>query len=107
MRLSQATDDTILIAAGLDGLAALTAQHSSHGEDIRSAASFWGAATAVREHLDIKLPHLEQMRNEHYQAAVRDVVDPAVCTEAWQRGRELALEDVVAIALKRFDDNHR
>jgi tetratricopeptide (TPR) repeat protein len=78
---------------GLAAVLALTGQ-------VEDAALLLGAAEALRESLGVSLAPAEQETHVATVDAVRAGLGEASFSDAWRRGRELALDDAIAYALQ-------
>ena len=82
-------------AAGLDGLAALTA-----ADDPPRAIRLLGAATAHRRHHGGRpVPHF-QRRTEAVRARAEQRIDPLTAQQAWNEGFQMTTEEAIAYALQ-------
>jgi tetratricopeptide (TPR) repeat protein len=85
------------VAACLEGLAAL----DGAGETAERAVRLFGAASALRETLDVPLPQPEHTL--YYDQAVADLrtaLGEEAFVAAWAEGRALSLEEAIALALE-------
>ncbi len=84
------------IAFALEGLAAVVV---ALGSGLR-AARIWGAAERLREEIGAPLPPNERPRYDRRVAVVRAALrDDAAFDRAWQEGRNLTIEQAIALAL--------
>jgi predicted ATPase len=63
------------------------------------AATLLGAAAATGEQLGVVLQPSDQVEIDCYETAIRAQLDESAFTAAWEAGRALALEEVVALAM--------
>lgn len=82
------------IAGCLEGLAGVAAARAHFAE----AARFLGQADRLRKAVQMPLAPAERDTYAHTLAAVRAGLDEAALTAAWEEGRAMALEQVVACA---------
>ncbi len=83
------------IAECLGGLAAVAQAEGYPAQ----AAQFLGALEALRSAIGLVLHRIDQTEVERNLALVREQLDPPTFTAAWQQGRSLDLDAVVARAL--------
>lgn len=88
------------IADALEGLAGALA---ALGEPDR-AARLWGASESLRETHDVVIPAAERDLYDQMVALGRERLDPPAFTTAWDAGRDLSLEQAVALAAPHPDD---
>jgi predicted ATPase/DNA-binding SARP family transcriptional activator len=79
-----------------EGLAAVLSLTGQAGP----AARLLGAAEALRESLGVGLAPAERKTHEETAAALRHAVGEEPFTAAWRLGRELALDEAIAFALR-------
>lgn len=82
------------MALVLEDVAALALEEHAYAR----AATLFGAAERVREDCAFAVPIEERRRYEDRVAALRSVADVA---EAWAEGRDLALDNAIALALDK------
>jgi len=83
------------VAASLEGLASLEAAAGQHAR----AACLYGAAEALRERLGSPPGPVERPEWERKAGLLRVALGEAALAAAWCAGRELPLEEAVALAL--------
>jgi len=64
------------------------------------AATFLGAAEALRERIEIQMTVLERAEYERELAALRAATDGPAFTSAWNRGRAMTMEAAITFALE-------
>ncbi len=98
LQIAQALDDKFTLQSSLVGLGSVAA---SQGQPVR-AARLWGAAEAVREAASIHLvPLMRSVANyDHFVATARAQLSDAAFAAAWDEGKSLMLEQVIAYALE-------
>jgi predicted ATPase len=94
LRLAQQSGDRLLLARGLEGVAALVAK-----ETPELAVRLAGAADALREALGARLLPAERARLGHWQAPARRALGEVPFAKAWALGRCQHLDLAVADAL--------
>jgi hypothetical protein len=82
-------------AEGLEGLAAAAAAAGRPARALRLA----GAAAALRDHLELRLPPAEREELERWLAPAHAALAPAAAAAAWAAGQSMPLEAAVADAL--------
>ncbi len=82
--------------ACLPGLAAVAAARGRTREAVR----LFGAVEALLEQLGTSLERNERADYDRYVAAVRTELDQAAFDTAWAEGRNLSLDQAVALALE-------
>ncbi len=89
------TKDRFAISFSLQGLAASAAVLS----DPKLGACLWGAAQVLRESTGVKMPFNLQVDYEKHIKLAQSQLEPEVFQAAWDKGRNMTLEVVVALAL--------
>jgi tetratricopeptide (TPR) repeat protein len=90
--------DRLCIAAALEGLAATL------DEPLR-ASCLWGHAQRLREEIHAPVPHGQRAAHDAIVAKARAASSTVVTFErAWQNGRALTTDEVIAAALVRDED---
>lgn len=107
LALAKEIGDKELIASGLEGLASAVAEQ---GEPAW-AARLWGRAEAMRGAIGAPLHPIERADYEHVVAAVRGHLGEEAFFSAWDDGRTMTVEQVLAareqvIQLDQFQQNH-
>lgn len=93
--LSREMEDKIAIAECLEGLAGVAGVIGATG----AAARLWGAAEALREETAPLSPDEKSLR-EPYLEAARSTLPETAWAGAWEKGRNMTLEEAVAFALE-------
>src|SRR5262249_15361834 len=95
LQLAQQAGDRLVLARGLEGVAALVSRDMPE-----LAVRLAGAADALREALGARVLPAESVRLTRWQAAARQVLGEEPCAKAWALGRcqglDLALADALA-----------
>ena len=71
----------------------------AHGRDARLGAQLLSASLALHDDRGMKIALYQQRRNEETLARLREQLDEEAFADAWERGRALALEDALELAL--------
>jgi predicted ATPase/DNA-binding SARP family transcriptional activator len=118
LAISQGLGDNRRIAECLEGFASLAVPSSPrepHAGELASdapratgdrtataerAARLFGVATALRERARIPLEARDQPGHDRQLAAVRAILDAASFTAAWEEGRAMPLDEVIATTLR-------
>jgi len=90
--LCQGQGEQFIVPFNLEGLAELVATQGEPGW----AANLWGAAEALREAIASPLPPLFRAGYAQAVASVRAQLGESAFAAAWQTGRAMTLEQVVA-----------
>ena len=64
-----------------------------------AAARLWGAAEALREAIHVRLQPYEQPWFDAWTARAREQVEATAFADAWDRGRQMPLEEAIELAL--------
>ena len=75
----------------------------THGRDARLAAALLSASLALHDDRGMKIALYQQRRNEETLARLHEQLDEEAFADAWERGRALALEDALELALACLD----
>lgn len=96
LQLDHALQDRSGVAGSLEGLAPVLAAEGN----VYDAIQLWGRVERLREELGIPLaPNEQQQQQEQIAAARARLADPAQAAQAWESGRSLPLEDLIALAV--------
>lgn len=87
--------DRIVVSNALDGFAALAAQRG----DTELGATLAGAAEHLRETMNYNIERAEHSFRNNYLAQLHTLLSPQVFSAAHELGRNLKLEESVALAL--------
>jgi len=68
--------------------------------DVQRAAKIWGACEALIEKIGRGLAPFDRRQTDAWVAEARSRIDPKVFDMAWAEGRELSLEEVIALAMR-------
>ncbi|MCW3100988.1 MAG: tetratricopeptide repeat protein, partial [Chthonomonadaceae bacterium] len=115
LAISRALGGKVDIAYSLEGFAALIAadtaamtvpveaQEASRdtGDGMRKAARLWGAAETLREEIGSPLSPKERDQCDSRAAAAREALGDSAFAAAWEEGRAMTLDEVVAYALAK------
>jgi tetratricopeptide (TPR) repeat protein len=82
------------VADCLDGLAAVAARRGQ----LAVAARLLGAAAALKQAVDVRLPALEAAERKEHVEQVRAALGEEAFADAWEEGRTLSQEEAVALA---------
>ncbi|MGH9971798.1 MAG: protein kinase domain-containing protein [Pyrinomonadaceae bacterium] len=85
----------IVISYSLDGFAAFAAQR---GESKR-AAQLAGAAEELRQSIGFETEPAERRFRDAYLTELRDALDEATLSDAYEQGRKLKLDEAITLAL--------
>jgi non-specific serine/threonine protein kinase len=94
--IAQALGFRVGISDCLDGLGAVAAKRGTW----ERAARLGGAAETLREAAGAPLEPLEQQLHEGWVRRLREALDRATLDEEWARGRAMAPEEAVRVALE-------
>ena len=90
----------------LDGPAPKTGRAASKGHlrplataDVCRAATIWGAAEAIKEKMGVVQAPDHSRRTDARIAEARTRIAPEAFDAAWAEGRELSLDEAVALAM--------
>ncbi len=100
LTLAQELGNTIFVAAILRSIAAMV---DPGGAEVQAVRLF-GAAETLRESAGASFAAFEGIPHDPTLAALRERVDAATFTVAWEAGRALSLAEAVAEALALADD---
>ena len=96
--------DRLGLARVLEGAAALAA---AQGDSLGPPRT-WGAAERLREELGSPMSPNERPRNDRYAAvACAAASDQGAFDRAWRQGREMPLDEAIALAFNQADDCDR
>ena len=96
LETAQELGQKVHIAYSLDGFAALAAER----EDAERGAQLAGAAEQLREQVGFKLEPAERRFRGVYIAKLRTKMDEAAFAKAYEQGRQLKLEEAVALCFE-------
>ena len=82
LQLAQQAGDRMVLARGLEGVAALVSRYTPE-----LAVRLAGAADALREALGARVLRAESARLTRWQAAARQALGEEPCAKAWALGR--------------------
>jgi predicted ATPase/class 3 adenylate cyclase len=82
----------------LDSLGRIANTHAHTGLGAR-AAQLLSASLALHEEVGMKVPLYQRRRNEEMLEVLHQQLDNDAFTEAWERGKQLTLDEAVALAL--------
>jgi predicted ATPase len=82
----------------LDGLSRLAFIYA-RADRAQEAATLLSSSVYLHEELGMLVPLFQERRNEETLHILRDQLDEAAFSEAWERGEELTLAEAVALAL--------
>lgn len=100
LRIAQEVGNKMLISCSLDGFAALAAKSGN----ARQSAKLAGAAETLRESIGYKNEPAEEIFREKYLAIARAVLNPQDFTAAYETGRSLNFNELIALTkIKTFD----
>jgi hypothetical protein len=92
LETAKALNFSYLCTYGLEGLAETMALQG----ELAGAARLWGAAESLRESIGIPLPLVERASYEHVVTLARTQLGEQAFVEAWDKGRGMTLEQVLA-----------
>jgi ATP/maltotriose-dependent transcriptional regulator MalT len=92
LSIARKIDSKLTIVRCLEGMASILAI----GEDPTRAVHFWGAAEAIRESIGSPVWPVERDSYDVSVAATRDLLGELTFVTAWEEGRGIAFEWVVA-----------
>ncbi len=92
LTIAQELDEKWFVPLDLEGLAAVLVTQGEHGW----AAQLWGAAELLREETAYPLPPVQRPGYERAVAAARRHLGEQAFSAAWQEGRMMKLEQVLA-----------
>lgn len=87
--------DKIVISYSLDGLAALATERGKS----KRAARLAGAAQELRHTMGFETEPAERRFRDAYLAALREALDEATLSVAYEQGRKLKLDEAITLAL--------
>ncbi len=96
LKLSQEVDNTIAISYSLDGLAAFALK----SDEPRLAAQLSGAAEKLRESIQCEMEPAERIFRDAYLTDLSSQLDENALINARNYGRDLIMEDLIALCLK-------
>jgi hypothetical protein len=95
LRLNVEVGDTQHV---LDGLGRIANTHAHAGRG-RVGAELLSASLALHEEAGVLVPLYQQRRNKAMLEVLHDQLDDAAFSEAWERGRQLTLDEAITLAL--------
>jgi predicted ATPase/DNA-binding CsgD family transcriptional regulator len=99
LQIAQERGARLEVAQCLEGLAGLACQSG----DAQRAVRLFGSAEGLRDVIGADRPNGDQLEHERDVEALRSQVSVKAFMENWSAGRELALEQAVAYALKEVN----
>ena len=99
LRLSRELGDVQHV---LDSLSRIAHSHA-HAGHAELAARLLSASLALHEGAALSVPLYQKRRRDEIIEIVREQLDEAELADAWERGKELSVDDAVALALDALD----
>jgi len=98
LQIDRSLQDRSGVAGSLEGLApVLAAQGNPY-----AALQLWAAVERLREELGVPLTPNEKLEQQEQLTAARArLTDPAQAAQAWESGRSLPLEELIALAINK------
>ena len=86
----------------LDSLSRVAAIHARAGQ-VERAARVLSSSLHLHEERGMQVPLYQEQRNDATLELIRDELDDDALTSAWERGKQLTLDEAVALALDEAD----